>query len=107
MRCRRCDSPFICVSVQRFRNGSSHLRSECKDCGRFVGYLRQHDDAATFLLCFGKHRGKSLSQVMEADPMWVDWAIGNLKSSEVVERLQTLVAIRDQGLNLRGGRHES
>jgi hypothetical protein len=33
-----------------------------------------------FVLPFGKHKGKTIWQVAEDDPKWLDWAAGNIKN---------------------------
>jgi len=39
-----------------------------------------------FVLPFGKHKGKTIWQVAEDDPKWLDWAAGNIKG-DVGEKL--------------------
>ena len=47
-------------------------------------------DVLSFVLPFGKHRGKTIWQVAEDDPKWLDWAAGKIQG-QVGEKIRDAV----------------
>ena len=38
MKCKYCNSENLNFTWQEFSNGSTHIRVDCADCGKFVKY---------------------------------------------------------------------
>lgn len=45
------------------------------------------------IITFGKHSGKSVKEVITQDPMWLDWAIQNIKSFSISDYAKEQVRI--------------
>jgi len=76
-----CDNQKIIKKIQTFKNGTNHLRTECENCKKFLGYKQQPiSDDYTFP--FGKYMGKKISEVEPNYLLWLlaqDWVKNNLK----------------------------
>lgn len=46
MTCRQCGHPLTTKRAQPFKNGSTHIREECAQCGAFIKWHKQ--DNSTF-----------------------------------------------------------
>lgn len=57
-----CCEQNIIEYPQIFKNGITHIRQECTECKKFLGWKPQNKP---FKLWFGKHKGKLLSEVDE------------------------------------------
>ena len=43
--------------------------------------------AIDYRITFGKHKGKTLFQISQDDPKWLDWAVDNIRSQAVLKHL--------------------
>ena len=68
--------------TQTFKNGITHIRLECIDCGRFIKYKPQHIE--TFKLWFGKHKGKELKEVPKD---YLEWYKKNGNDKKTIDRI--------------------
>ncbi len=58
---------------QTFKNGTTHLRIEDKNTGKFIRYERQLDaDPEMF---FGKYKGQKFSEILEENEGYFDWLL--------------------------------
>jgi len=73
---------------QTFKNGITHVRMECVDCGRFIKYIPQNVE--TFKLYFGKHKGKILKEVPLS---YINWYIENGSDKKVVRRMRLFLEL--------------
>ena len=48
--------------IQTFKNGTKHLRQECKECGKFLGYIQQ-EVTLDYVMPFGKYKGSKLEEI--------------------------------------------
>ena len=48
------------------------------------------EDPAEFVLNFGKHKGKTLAQVKDEDPSWIEWAKENIQREPVAGLLKAM-----------------
>ena len=77
-----CDNYPLVEEIQEFKNGTKHLRTSCKGCGRFRGFKQQSikDD---YILYFGKYKGEKLIDIKDNDYLaWLleqDFIKNNLK----------------------------
>ena len=70
------------VIEQTFKNGTVHLRKECKKCNKFLGYMPHPLDVKTTKIWFGKHRGKLVRECPRDYLEWLtqqDWVKQNLR----------------------------
>ena len=77
-----CECTNIVESIQTFKNGTKHLRLECKDCSKFLGFKQQPIDPEVYVLHFGKHKGKTLVECPVDYREWLrqqPWIKDNLK----------------------------
>lgn len=56
---------------QVFKNGTVHIREECKSCKKFIRYVPQKVDTENYILYFGQHRGKKLKDIPRSYLEWV------------------------------------
>lgn len=59
------------ISEQRFANGTTHLRGDCPDCGRYVKYVGRNP--VTFPV--GKYAGRVVAEITESDPGYCAWVV--------------------------------
>ena len=52
-----------------------------------------------FVLHFGKHKGKTLGELVDCDYGYLQWMAGNINDPRVVEKVKALFAERD-GMNV-------
>jgi len=67
------DSTTEIAVEQTFKNGTTHLRVEDKNTGRFIRYERQIDDDPE--MHFGKYKGMKFSQIIEENEGYFDWLL--------------------------------
>lgn len=48
MKCKDCGSLNQIRTLQTFKDGTQHLRLDCRKCGIFVGYLENAEGASEF-----------------------------------------------------------
>ena len=65
-----CDCKNIIYKIQTFKNGVEHLRIECKDCNKFLGY-KQQDLKEDYILPFGKYKGQKPKDVPQSYLVWL------------------------------------
>ena len=65
-----------------FKNGITHIKVECCDCGRFIKWKPQ--SSRDFKLWFGKHKGKELREVPK-DYLW--WYLENGSDRKVHKKV--------------------
>lgn len=58
---------------QTFKNGSVHIRAECKRCNSFIKYLPQ-SDFKTYIP-FGKYKGNHTYQVSDVEYLQWLWEV--------------------------------
>lgn len=82
MKCTHCpaESPEKITEVIH-SNGTKHLRVECADCGKFLGYKRQNIIARNFLMPFGKYKDKTVGWIFENDLNYFNWAKDKLRGA--------------------------
>jgi uncharacterized protein (DUF3820 family) len=69
--------------LQIFKNGTKHLRLECGECGKFLGYKQQPLNNNS-ILHFGKYKGSSIKEIPRSYLEWLtqsDWIKNNLKEA--------------------------
>tara|TARA_R100000951_G_scaffold99711_1_gene90187 strand:+ start:601 stop:879 length:279 start_codon:yes stop_codon:yes gene_type:complete len=77
-----CDCQNIVERMQTFKNNTQHLRLECADCGKFLGFKQQPIDPQQYIIHFGKYKGKKLSDCPDDYLEWLrlqSWIKDNLK----------------------------
>lgn len=67
---------------QTFKNGITHIRLECIDCGKFIKYKPQ--SVETFKLWFGKHKGKMIKEIPTD---YLQWYLQNGTDSKVHQKI--------------------
>tara|TARA_R110002020_G_scaffold6597_1_gene27971 strand:+ start:636 stop:866 length:231 start_codon:yes stop_codon:yes gene_type:complete len=73
---------------QTFKNGITHIRLECFDCGKFLKYKPQNIE--TFKLWFGMHKGKELKDVPIS---YLNWYLENGTDKKVLKRIKLFLEI--------------
>mgnify|MGYP003114213078 CR=1 FL=1 len=79
-----CECKNIKESYQTFKNGTTHLRMDCKDCNKFIGYKQQMIDPEVFTFPFGKHKGLAIYETPNDYLEWLlnqDWLKDNLRTA--------------------------
>ena len=95
MICNRCGSENTKESEQICRNGAKHIRVECVDCGRFIKFAKQAKTIENnkFLMPFGKHKGKSISEIATIDKDYAIWAANNCNSKNIQGRFRECLGV--------------
>ena len=57
-----CSEAEKIEKIQTFKNGTKHLRQECKECGKFLGY-KQQEVSLDYVLPYGKFKGSKLEDI--------------------------------------------
>jgi hypothetical protein len=83
MNCRHCkteqDELKADIRKEYIANGGFHLMAYCYLCGKFIKNIPH---AKPQVLFFGKHKGKSISQIAEEDASYLRWLSNqNIKES--------------------------
>lgn len=58
---------------QTFKNGTTHLRIEDKNTGKFIRYEMQLDEDP--IMFFGKYKGQAFSKIYEENEGYFDWLL--------------------------------
>lgn len=74
---------------QKFKNGTTHLRIDCKACGRFIQYAPTSSDE-DFKMPFGKHKGKRLVEVPKEYLVW--WLCTEPKDGNLKKRVERILS---------------
>lgn len=76
MKCNQCkwEATKDDVSLVRvaLKSGGYHLKASCPDCGSFIKFIGHEEP----MLHFGKHRGKTITQVAKVDKPYLKWLGG-------------------------------
>ena len=73
---------------QLFKNGVTHIRVECAECGKFIKYKPQKID--DYVLFFGKYKGKMLKEVPIS---YLNWYIQNGSDKKIVKRMKLFLEV--------------
>lgn len=82
MKCKHCGSQYLNTYFQTIK-GIQHLRGECLQCGRGLGFIKQNLPVGDFTFYSGKHKGKMIKNVWEIDQGYVVWACENYPNPKV------------------------
>ena len=83
MACRMCSSDHLVQRPRKFANGTEHIEEVCTDCGAHQRFVSQDKPATDFVMPFGKYGGRTIGEIMAADPDYVEWAAENLKQPKI------------------------
>ena len=83
-----CKHENIYEMPQTFKNGITHIRLECFDCGKFLKYKPQNIES--FKLWFGMHKGKELKDVPIS---YLNWYLENGTDKKVLKRIKLFLEI--------------
>ena len=65
-----------------FKNGITHIKVECVDCGRFIKWKPQ--SSRDFKIWFGKHKNKTLKEI----PIdYLNWLKQNNDNKKLVNKI--------------------
>ena len=65
-----------------FKNGITHIKVECCDCGRFIKWKPQ--SSSDFKIWFGKHKNKRLKEI----PIdYLNWLKQNNDNKKLVNKI--------------------
>ena len=62
------------------------MEAKCIDCGAHNGYVSQGGDPELFIMPFGKHKGKSLREIVKLDIKYMYWMLENVESVSIIDR---------------------
>jgi len=61
--------------------------------------IETKEEAEKYTLTFGKHKGKTLGEVIVSDPSYIDWLLDNEKTEEVIKKAITLITSKTKTNN--------
>lgn len=73
--CKKCgvvhETKNLIIETIRLPNKGSHRKASCPACKSFIKFLPH--SVPTFY--FGKHKGKTISEITQKDPLYLDWLL--------------------------------
>lgn len=101
--CLKCGSSNEnTVTVTFDKNGNQRLKVECSSCGSFIKWDALPitlERAQRYTVEFGRHIGKSLSQIEVEAPSYIEWLSLEHSSDTVKELAKTIIAQRIKALD--------
>tara|TARA_R100000773_G_C4221396_1_gene120591 strand:+ start:10929 stop:11189 length:261 start_codon:yes stop_codon:yes gene_type:complete len=67
-----------------FKNGITHIRVECCDCGKFIKWKAKPLDE--FTMWFGKYKGEKLKDIPDD---YLSWYVKNGSNEKLVKKLKS------------------
>lgn len=90
--CHKCGTVTLKEGkLVTFQNKTVHLELLCAGCGRFVSWKR-HVSNSEFVMPFGKYRGMTLLEILDRDRHYLEWALNNFESGNLVNRIEEVLA---------------
>lgn len=83
-----CKHETLIELPQTFKNGITHTRLECYECGRFMSYKPQNVE--NYKLWFGIHKGKELKEIPIS---YLNWYLQNGSNKKVIKRIKLFLEI--------------
>ena len=77
--CDNCGSTFYRFTHHEFKNKTIHLRRSCGECGKFLDWAAKETPPGTFVMPFGKHKGKRVEWICQNDVGYAAWAMQSLQ----------------------------
>jgi len=68
MICKKCDKVVDPV----MKKSGLHLRADCPTCG-YIKFVQQTEPGIHDVLPFGKHKGKTVEEILKADSAYAMW----------------------------------
>ena len=90
-KCKSADGNNYSEVTQK--NGSRHIAAHCKSCNAFRSYAPQpikFEASLTFIMPFGKHKGKTLNDIYDTDKDYFIWCAENL-TNDIGERFRIIL----------------
>lgn len=86
--CSYCGFVYYEILNRTLSNGESRLYARCLDCGRWIRALPEEISGSQedFVMPFGKHKGKTLLFISQADPDYLLWAEENFEKGKNIHR---------------------
>lgn len=54
-------------------NGKTEIVRNCGKCGKLIDWLQMAYEPKTFVFPFGKHKGKTLEEILLLDKRYLEW----------------------------------
>jgi hypothetical protein len=80
--CKKCGSLEHITRNVIFKDKTSHVAADCKDCGAFIQYLSQGLPPKFY---FGKYKGKEFKDVPKD---YLRWALENIKQVNLQNKIR-------------------
>lgn len=96
--CYSCKSINLELYLIDCANGTQQFKAQCKDCGNKSGAIPFEPSAESLgctVIPFGKHKGKSLSEIADIAPDYLDWLVSNLVDIKLLGTLVLFSRLRD------------
>ena len=81
VKCKGCGHNIFQNIEKIFKNGTVHIEVSCLECGKFLKYAPKDLsklELGEFKMPMGKHIGKTLDEIYEEAPDYLEWAVKNL-----------------------------
>lgn len=72
--CRFCFSKSILCEEKITRSGMRQIHMRCQACGKFIGFKKQNNDPAIWVMPIGKYAGLTLAEIEIKDSDYLLWA---------------------------------
>lgn len=80
--CDECGYNIFKTKEVTFVNNTKHLEAHCDNCNKRLGYAPSFDigaDSSKYVVYLPKYKGKTLEEIYQIDPGYVQWMAMNLK----------------------------
>jgi hypothetical protein len=93
---KNCKHSVYSITEKVFKNGSIHLEKRCKECNKHLGYEPQNKPIEeSFVLPFGKYKGKTLKFIFDTDFNYLDWLANTEPTSNLKEKIAAYIYKKD------------
>ena len=72
--------------------GNPYIKVNCSGCGEHIKFLEADGDPRDFIIPFGKHTGKRLSEIYRIDKPYLEWISQNFDEGSIKNKILYVLA---------------
>ena len=86
-QCKYCGETKTKEETLINKIGNPYIKQSCARCGKYIKFLQNDFDPRDFIMPFGKHRGRMLSEIKDEDIEYLEWAKDNFNDGEIKDKI--------------------